>query len=130
VAAHPKLLEPQNLRVTLPEHRPPRGEGRSPRGPSVEEQEILKREPLLAPLVAALKKKSGSPAVLPLRRLLRLLNDYPRAPLLDAVACALEYHMLDLERLERMVLRRVAQQYFTLPDGRDERNPHEETPQA
>jgi len=123
VAAHPKLLEPQNARVTLPEHRPPRGEGRSPRGPSVEEQELLKREPLLAPLVAAIKTKSGSPAVLPLRRLLRLLNDYPRAPLLDAVARALEYRMLDLERLERMVLRRVAQQYFTLPDGRDERDP-------
>jgi transposase len=121
VATHRRLLDPLDTRVTLTEHRPPRGEGRSARhGCSVEEEAILKIEPRLAPYVAALKAKVGGQAVLPLRRLRRLLRDYPREPFLDAVQTALQYGLYDLERLERMVLRRVGQQYFVLPGMDDD----------
>lgn len=126
VASHLRLLEPIDARITLPEHRPPRGEGRSRKGPSVEEEELLKLEPRLKPYVNALKAKVGGQAVLPLRRLLRVLGDYPREPLLDAVSTALEYGMFDLERLERMVLRRIARQYFELPEYRGGKELHEE----
>jgi len=120
IASHGRIPDPLDTRITIAEHRPPRGEGRSARhGRSVEEEQILKIEPRLAPYVAALKAKVGGQAVLPLRRLRRLLRDYPREPFLDAVNTALQYGLCDLERLERMVLRRLGQQYFVLP-GMDE----------
>ena len=116
VAAHERLLDPLDRRVTIAEHRPPRGEGYSARhGCSVEEETVLKIEPRLGPYVAALKAKVGGQGVLALRRLRRLVRDYPREPLLDAIGTALQYGLFDLERLERMVLRRVGQQYFVLP---------------
>lgn len=114
VASHPRLYEPGGSRSTQPEHRPPRGEGRSKRGPSAEEERVLALEPRLGGFVTAIKGKTCGQAVKPLRRLLRFLDDYPREPLLDATTTALTYGMFDLDRLERMVLRRVADQFFHL----------------
>ena len=51
---------------------------------------------------------------LALRQLLRLIREYPRKPLLAAVAEAARYGLYDLDRLERMFLRRVAREYFLL----------------
>ena len=48
------------------------------------------------------------------RQLLRLLREYPREPLLAAVAEADRYGLYDLDRLERMILQRVARDYFLL----------------
>jgi len=52
------------------------------------------------------------------------VNDYPRAPLLDALRTALAYGLFDLERVERMILRQLAREYFQinpdLPDGDDD----------
>jgi hypothetical protein len=47
---------------------------------------------------------------------LRLLKEYPRQPFLAAVREAAQYGLYDLDRLERMILRRVAQDYFRLLD--------------
>jgi len=47
---------------------------------------------------------------------LRLLQEYPREPFLAAVRQASQYGLYDLERLERMILRRVARDYFLLRD--------------
>ena len=41
-----------------------------------------------------------------------MLRDYPREPLLAAVAEAERYRLLDLDRLEKMVLRQIADDYF------------------
>ena len=64
--------------------------------------------------MAALKQKSRKVVVLALRQLLRLLREYPREPFLAAVAEAARYGLYDLDRLERMILRRVARDYFLL----------------
>jgi transposase len=120
VAEHRRLLDSTEARVTVPEHRPPRGEGRSKRGPCVEEQQILKAEPSLSTYIAALKQRRGGQGVSPLRRLLRMLRDYPRAPFLDAVGDATTYGLFDLDRLERMVLRRLGREYFVVPGGPDD----------
>ena len=71
-----------------------------------------------------LRKRSFGHGTLALRRLLRLVQDYPRIPLVAAVRIAHEYGLYDLDRLERMVLRRTAAEYFDLespnrPDGDD-----------
>ena len=105
-------VEPQ--RITLAEHKPPRGEGvkRSERHP--EEPAILAAAPELAGYVAALKTKGRKVIALALRQLLRLVKEYPREPLLAAAAEATQYGLYDLDRLERMILRRVERDYFLL----------------
>jgi hypothetical protein len=45
------------------------------------------------------------------------VNDYPRPPLLDALRTALEYGLFDLERVEKMILRKLSREYFRI-------NPH------
>lgn len=112
VATHERVLDGFHVRVTAPAHRPPRGEGRPKQGPPVEEEALLKNEPSLAPYVAALKKHASGRGTLALRRLLKLLRDYPRTSLLAAVRQAEQYGLYDLDRLERMVLKEIARAVF------------------
>lgn len=114
VATHARVLEPRDARITIPEHRPPRGEGNKS-GPSLEERELLATQPKLASYVEALKRHTRGRGTLPLRRLLRLVRDYPEAPLLAAVSRAEQYGLFDLDRLERLVLKQIATDYFLLP---------------
>ena len=124
IASHKRVLEPADLRVTLPEHRPPRGEGRAKDGPPPEEAELLRAAPELAAYVAGLKRHLSGRGTLGLRRLLALVRDYPREPLLAAVRTAEHYGLYDLPRFERLVLRQIASDYFVLgaerPDPDDE----------
>jgi hypothetical protein len=48
--------------------------------------------------------------------MLRLLREYPRESFLAAVREAALYGLYDLDRLERMILRRVSRDYFLLLD--------------
>lgn len=125
VASHARVLEPQGARVTDQAHRPRRGERPPPSVPA-EEQELLQAQPALADYVAALKKHSSGRGTLALRRLLKLVRDYPQAPLLTAVGRATEYGLFDLDRLERMVLKQIATDYFVLPLEGAERKPDDE----
>ena len=68
----------------------------------------------------ALKKRSPGRAPLTLRRLLRRVNDYPRAPLLEALQTARQYGLFDLERVATMILRKLARQYFQIHPCRDD----------
>jgi hypothetical protein len=111
---HRRALTPPQMRVTLAEHRPPRGEGIRRSDPHPEEQAILQVAPEIGPYVTALKQKGRKVIALALRQLLRLLKEYPREPFLAAVAEADRYGLYDLDRLERMILRRVARDYFLL----------------
>jgi len=114
VASHARVQGPCDTRVTDPAHRPPRGQGLSRHRPEAPEQiEILQIEPRLAGYVHALKQYIGDRRA-PLRRLLSMLRDYPRAAFLAAVAEAERYRLLDLDRLEKMVLRQIADDYFPL----------------
>jgi len=123
LVTHERAVTPQNQRITLAAHRPPRGEGVKRSDPHPEEQVLVEAAPEIAPYVAALKQKGRKVVALALRQLLRLLREYPREPFLGAVREASRYGLYDLDRLERMILRRVARDYFLLtetePDGHD-----------
>jgi transposase len=116
LVAHSRVVDQQQQRITIAEHRPPRGQGVK-RDPHPEEQAILQAAPELADYVAALKQRGRKVIALALRQLLRMVRDYPRAPLLAAAKEAAHYGLYDLDRLERMILRRVARDYFVLDDG-------------
>jgi transposase len=126
VARHTRVLEPQGARITDPAHRPPRGEGRKRSAPPPEEQELLAVQPNLASYLALLKKRASGKGTLGLRRLLQMVRDYPEAPLLSAVAKAEQYGLFDLDRLERLVLREIATDYFLLPGIKDEKENDDE----
>ena len=116
IVTHVRAVTPLQQRVTLAAHRPPRGEGVKRSDPHPEEKAIVEAAPQTALYVAALKQKSRKVVALALRQLLRLLREYPREPFLAAVREAAQYGLYDLDRLERMILRRVARDYFLLPD--------------
>jgi transposase len=117
LVTHRRIAEAEHQRVMLPEHRPPRGQ-RAPRpDPHTEEKDIVTAVPELADYVGALKQRSRKVITLALRQLLRLVREYPRQPLLSAVREASHYGLYDLDRLERMILRRVAREYFLLEEG-------------
>jgi transposase len=111
---HPRVPEAEHQRITVAAHRPARGATVPRPNPHPEEQLILEAVPEIADYLTALKQRSRKLVVLALRQLLRLVRDYPREPLLAAVGEATHYGLYDLDRVERMILRRVAQDYFRL----------------
>jgi hypothetical protein len=117
IVRHTRVWTPLPQRITLPEHKVPRGQGIRRSDPHPEEAAILQAAPELAGYVAALKQKGRKVVALALRQLLRLVREYPRQPLLAAVEQAAHYGLYDLDRLERMILHRVARDYFLLADS-------------
>jgi hypothetical protein len=43
-----------------------------------------------------------------------MVEDYPRAPLLEAIAAAAQYRLFDLQRVESIILRKLAREYFQI----------------
>ena len=123
VAGHERVHGPLDTRVTDPAHRPPRGQGLARRPqPAPEQLEMLQLEPRVATYLQALKQHIGDRRA-PLRRLLSMLQEYPREAFLAALTSAERYQLFDLNRLEKMVLRQIAADYFVLsltPSGTEE----------
>jgi hypothetical protein len=122
VATHARVLEPMGKRVTHKDHRRQKKERRVE--VQAETDALKKLAPALESYVEKLRKRGPLGSTLALRRLLSMIRDYPREPLLQAVAEAERYGLFDLERVERMVLKRIAGDYFLLdghttggPDG-------------
>src|SRR6266404_6267080 len=120
VATHARVYGPLDTRVTDPAHRPPRGQGlsRHPQ-PAPEQLEILQIEPRLASYLHALKLAIGDRRA-PLRRLLSMLQEYPREAFLTAIGIAERYRLFDLDRLEKIVIRQVADDFFPPALGSDD----------
>ena len=112
LVTHERVAEAEHRHIMLDDHSRPRGVRRP--DPHPEEALILKAAPEIADYVAELKKNSRKMTVLALRQLLRMVREYPREPLLAAVAEAARYGLYDLDRVERMILRLVARDYFLL----------------
>jgi transposase len=111
---HTRLVGVSHQRVTLPEHRRPRGSHRRRAETPPEEAAILTAAPELAGFLAGLSTHGRKSRTRAARHLLRMLREYPRAPLVAALGEAAAYGLFDLDRIERMVLRRIQKEYFTL----------------
>ena len=114
VAEHPRLIGKRYIDRLIKAHHSSLRRGRTPRGPSPQERALTRRNPILDQYVAALKKRSPGRGVTKLRKLLELQRTYPSGPFLGAVEQALKYGLFDLSRLERLILERVAGDFFNL----------------
>jgi hypothetical protein len=116
IACHRRVLDATGCRYSLPEHHRPRGQGFKPKpsDSSPEEKRLRQEVPEIIPYLEALKKHYSGRATLPLRRLLHMVEDYPRTPLLEAITTATQYGLFDLERVENLILRKLAREYFLI----------------
>lgn len=67
-----------------------------------------------------LKKRSRGCGIRPLNRLLNLKRSYPAEALHQALKQAYQYGLYDLNRLEDLIIKFVAGNYFNLQTGEDE----------
>lgn len=124
VAEHERTFTFEKRRSTKEEHRPPRGAGgNSLRESTPEERELLAAEPWLAAYAKQVKTRGSNRWPERLRRLSQMRRDYPAKPFQDAVQSAAHYGLYELDRLERIVLRNIATEYFVAPA---DRRPHPE----
>jgi hypothetical protein len=114
VAGHPRLVGQRNADHLVKAHYPGLRRRHPPSVPSPQELALVGRDPVLDQHVAALKQRAPGRGVGKLRRLLALQRTYPAGPFLAAVAQALQYGLFDLSRLERLILERVAGDFFDL----------------
>jgi len=116
VATHPRLIGQRDARRTDPAHHPT--PTRASRTPAIEAQ-LRPDSPELEAYARALKQRGHGRAPRALRRLLELQRTYPREPVLAAVHQAAHYGLYDLGRLEKLILQRVAGNFFAL-NARDD----------
>lgn len=104
-----------NARVpTLPgQHR--RGLRAKAPLPSHEERALRGVDPAIERLIDALKKRDGGRAIKTVRRLTRMYLDYPTEALVQVVRSVEPYGLLDLHRIEKLVLTHIAGEFFRLP---------------
>ena len=107
-------------RVPVPEGLHRRGIRTTPRPPSREEQVLRAVDPAISKLVDALKKRDGGRALKAMRRLHRMYLDYPTPVLLQVVRDVENFGLIELMRIEKLVLQRLAGEFFRLPQGDDE----------
>lgn len=116
IASHPRLIGQRDDKSVLPGHHTI--PVKQPRG-TLEEEALLKgHHPSLDAYAAGLKARGNGWGRRGLRRLLALKRTYPAAPFIAAIEQALAYRMFDLGRLEKLILERVAGDFFAL--GRDD----------
>ena len=112
---HDKQPYGSRQRITLPEHKGQAYRARGPRPPTEHEQLLRAQGPELAELIDRLRRRHGGRAVKAMRRLHRIWTEYPSEAVRGAVSLALDYGLLDLDRVERLVLQRIAGDFFRLP---------------
>jgi predicted transcriptional regulator len=120
VVDHERIEDGAKQSRTLPEHKKKRHPHGAKAPPIPEEGTLRAAAPEFGVLVDRLRVEHGGRAVRPIRRLYRMFVDYPTESLVAGVRSALEYGLLDLERIEGIVLRRIAGDFFRQPTEEDD----------
>ncbi len=71
-------------------------------------------------LCDVLRAQRGGQALQAIRRLRKIWLDYPNEAVEAAVTRALEFGLVYLERIERMILRNIRGSFFNLPTPEDD----------
>jgi hypothetical protein len=112
IATHPRLINQRDAKHTLAQHHPT--PQRAPRGPALEAQLLRGHHPILDRYAAELAQRAHGRGLRQLRRLLEMKRTYPSAPFLAALEQALQFGLFDLGRVEALILKQVAGEFFAL----------------
>jgi transposase len=112
VATHTRRYEGKR-RVRLPQTQREDRKRRRQERMAAEQKQLHTELPSLSDYISELRKRAPrGQSVSCLRRLRRMIRDYPRAPLLQALGDAAHYGLYDLDRVERMVLKNIQGDFF------------------
>lgn len=115
LARHPRAIGQRDRRLTAEGHHRPLGARAYRQEPSPQQQALLHDAPaVLVQYVQALLEHAPGRGAARLKRLLLLKRTYPAEPFLGAIAQALAYGLLDITRLEALILKRVRGDFFLL----------------
>ena len=114
VAEHKRVLDKKDRRRTLPGHHPPLTSKTSIKEPCKEEVLLTGKNEILDLYIINLKEISRGRGVLNLRRLLNLQRSYPEEPFITGIKTAQQYGLYDLTRVEKIILKNVAGDFFEL----------------
>jgi transposase len=117
IAVHRRLIGAREARNTLPGHHAI--PVRQNRGTAGEEALLRGHHPSLDRYVAALKQRGNGWGRRALRRLIGLKRTYPSGPFIAAIEQASQYGLFDLGRVEALILKQVAGDFFALDAGED-----------
>jgi hypothetical protein len=111
LAIHPRLIGQHDAKSIQQGHHPT--PHRVNRAPGIETQ-LLRDSPELEAYARALKQRGYGRGARALRRLLEIKRTYPKEPFLAAVRQAAHFGLYDLGRLEKLILKQVAGEFFAL----------------
>jgi len=118
IAVHRRLIGQRDARSILPGHHTiPVRQGR---GTAAEEALLAGHHPSLDRYTAALKQRGNGSGRRALRRLIEMKRTYPDGPFITAIEQALRYGLFDLGRLEDLILKQIAGDFFALGVGEDD----------
>jgi hypothetical protein len=118
LAVHPRLIGQRDVRTSLPGHHTiPLRHGR---GTAAEEALLSGHHPSLDRYTAALRQRGNAGNRRALRRLIEMQRTYPAGPFIAAIEQAWQYGLFDLGRLEDLILKQVAGDFFALAAREDD----------
>lgn len=123
VIEHDKREYGSHTRVPVPDGLHRRGLRTKPPPPSHEEQVLRGLDPAVNRLVDTFKKRDGGRAMKAVKRLYRLYIDYPTESVLHVVRDVERFGLIDLARIEKLVLTHIAGAFFRLPIDDDQEKP-------
>lgn len=115
LAEHERRPYGARRRILAEAHRSERPARERDRGTSPEEADLRAAAPALGRLTDELRRYHGGQALRAMKQLHAMWLDYPLNPLVAAVEDALRFGLLDLGRIDSMVLERVRGDFFRLP---------------
>ncbi len=116
IAVHPRLSGKRNERSRLPGHHSQNHKKQTHQAASKTEAELRGHCPFLDQYVSALKKHVRGSGHRQLNRLLNLKRMYPKEAFFSALKKAEHYGLYDLNRLEGLIIKSVAGDYFNLEE--------------
>jgi hypothetical protein len=118
IAIHRRLIDERDAKSTLAGHHTiPLRQGR---GTAAEEALLAGHHPSLDRYTAALRQRGNAGNRRALRRLIEMKRTYPAGPFIAAIEQALRYGLFDLGRLEDLILKQVAGDFFALATREDD----------